>query len=118
MAKRETAAPGGMDRRTLLRNVSIGVAAATAAGNVARGETNTASSGKEHPRIWEVQKTYGDDLIKLKGVVGHAIGLKGGIDALQIYVKDDGAKEYIANLLRDTIYGYPVVIVVGTFTIR
>jgi len=65
---------------------------------------------EKKPSIEDVQKTYGDDLLKLKGVVGHGIGMKGKEKALKVFVKDDAAKKHLEKLLRDTIEGYPVVI--------
>jgi hypothetical protein len=51
--------------------------------------------------------------MRLKGVFGVGVGEKDGQEALMIFVRDEAAKAYIEKLIRDSIEGHPVVIVVA-----
>ena len=62
------------------------------------------------PTIEEVQAKYGDDLIALRGVVGHGIGEVGGKPALTLMVENQEDAERLGHLLARVIEGYPLKI--------
>lgn len=81
------------------------------------GRAMASGDSRRKRSIEEVQQTYGDDIMKLKGVIGHGIGSKGKEQALVVYVQDATAKKYVGQLLADRIAGYPILIaVVGEIT--
>lgn len=105
-------------RRAFLRRVGVGLTATAFGALFFRGSVARAQADSDCAVV-DLQRKYGDDLMKLKGVIGHGIGLKDGKEALMIFVKDEGAAKYIGSLVRDTIEGHPVVIFVsGELTIR
>jgi hypothetical protein len=95
-------------RRVFLRQAGVGLAGAALAGAMSTGRAMAADGGRRKQSIEQVQQTYSDDIMKLKGVVGHGSGSKGREKVLVIYVQDTAAKEYVTALLADRIAGYPV----------
>ena len=112
----EQAKPSGSDtpqhkrttRRAFLWMAGAGLASMVSMGAMGPGRPRAADGGTRKQSITQVQQMYGSDIMKLKGVVGHGIGLKGGEQALIIYVQDTAAQEYIDMLLADRIAGHPV----------
>ena len=99
-------------RRAFLRRVGAGLTATAFGGFFLRSSVATAQDSETPCDAVALQRKYGDDLMKLKGVVGHGTGLKGADESLEVYVKDEEAHKYIENLVRDSIEGHPVVFVV------
>ncbi len=65
------------------------------------------------PTVSDVKATYAEGLMRLKGVFGVGVGEKDGEEALMIFVRDEAARTYIGKLIRDSIEGHPVLIVVA-----
>lgn len=63
--------------------------------------------------IEQVQTTHGDDLMALRGVVGHGIGQEEGRPALILYVLTPKDAKRLDALLADVIEGYPLKIIVS-----
>jgi hypothetical protein len=100
-------------RRELFLRAGVGLAATVLAAGVLRFGSSAASAADNPPTVSDVKGTYAVDLMRLKGVFGVGVGQKGKEEALVIFVRDAAAKTYIGKLIRDTIEGHPVVILVA-----
>jgi hypothetical protein len=92
-------------QRGVLRRAGVGLAATLLVVAVCTAENP--------PTVSDVKATYAEGLMRLKGVFGVGVGEKGGQEALMIFVRDEAAKTYLEKLIRDSIEGHPVVIVVA-----
>ncbi len=101
---------GGGD---LFRKMALGLAAAILVVGVLRLPSSAVYAAENPPTVSDVKATYAEGLMRLKGVFGVGVGEKDGEEALMIFVRDEAARTYIGKLIRDSIEGHPVVIVVA-----